>query len=795
MKFSDTFALDTAPADASAAAVVRGNLRITVLTEQLIRVESGCFTDLPTQTVLCRRLDTPIFRITEKGENLLISTKQAALCIRRTDGNFVYAKTRDCGKVTSLSGNLKGTCRTLDMTAGFALLGDGILSKNGAALLDDSKSLLLTADGKIISRANGTDCYYFLYGRNYRTALRDFYRLCGATPLLPRFCLGNWWSRYYAYSQQEYLDLMARFQKEQVPFTVATVDMDWHWVKVTEKFGKEAALRHVKRAEGEKQRFQSAGWTGYSWNTDLFPDYKAFLNQLHESGCKVTLNLHPAAGVQFFEDQYPPMARAMGIDPATKEHVPFDITDPKFVENYFELLLHPYENDGVDFWWIDWQQGKKSKVPGLDPLWGLNHYHFLDSQKSGKRGLLLSRFAGAGSHRYPLGFSGDTVMCFPSLKFQPYFTATASNIGYGWWSHDIGGHHLGIHDDELYIRWLQFGVFSPINRLHATSDPFMGKEPWNYRPETEELAKQWLRLRKRLIPCLYTANLHAHRDALPLLQPMYYEHPWDERAYQVKNQYLFASQLVVAPLTERTDKHTGLSCTEVYLDGKRYTDIFTGDTYSYHGIERMYRNLKSIPVLAKEGTILPLDRNDTANGTDNPRELELLIFSGDGAYTLYEDDGESMQYQNGGFTTRRFTVKETAEQLLFTIEPAGGAVELVPEQREFRLTFRNVCAGADFTVSGTDSYSVVTKADCLTIDCSAVSSEQNITVCIQNPRWFVPRSRREKRTALLSAIPGNNILKTLRYSAVLKTAAPSPLLPAAVQGALREIGLQWEKNA
>ena len=109
MKFSETFALDTAPADASAAAVIRENLRITVLTEQLIRVESGCFTDLPTQTVLCRRLDTPIFRITEKGENLLISTKQAALCLRRTDGNFVYAKTRDCGKVTSLSGNLKGT--------------------------------------------------------------------------------------------------------------------------------------------------------------------------------------------------------------------------------------------------------------------------------------------------------------------------------------------------------------------------------------------------------------------------------------------------------------------------------------------------------------------------------------------------------------------------------------------------------------------------------------------------------------------------------------------------------------
>ena len=94
----------------------------------------------------------------------------------------------------------------------------------------------------------------------------------------------------------------------------------------------------------------------------------------------------------------------------------------------------------------------------LDPLWLLNHYHYQDSCKNAEGGLILSRYAGPGSHRYPVGFSGDTIISWNSLRFQPYFTATASNIGYSWWSHDIGGHMLGDYDEELQTRWLQFGI-------------------------------------------------------------------------------------------------------------------------------------------------------------------------------------------------------------------------------------------------------------------------------------------------------------------------------------------------
>ena len=107
--------------------------------------------------------------------------------------------------------------------------------------------------------------------------------------------------------------------------------------------------------------------------------------------------------------------------------------------------------------------------------------------------MTFSRYAGPGSHRYPVGFSGDTVVTWESLQFQPYFTSTASNIGYGWWSHDIGGHMNGYKDDELEGRWYQLGVFSPINRLHSTKNEFNGKEPWRFKAEVRAAMDDFLR--------------------------------------------------------------------------------------------------------------------------------------------------------------------------------------------------------------------------------------------------------------------------------------------------------------
>ena len=178
----------------------------------------------------------------------------------------------------------------------------------------------------------------------------------------------------------------------------------------------------------------------------------------------------------------------------------------------------------------------------------LNHYHYLDNARDGKRPLTFSRYAGPGSHRYPVGFSGDSIVTWESLNFQPYFTSTASNIGYGWWSHDIGGHMFGYRDNELALRWVQLGVFSPINRLHSSKNEFMGKEPWQFPMEIGEVMKEFLRLRHQMLPYLYTMNHRAYKENTPLILPMYYTYPAEQVAYTVKNEYEYGTAFIVAPV-------------------------------------------------------------------------------------------------------------------------------------------------------------------------------------------------------------------------------------------------------
>lgn len=687
------FSLDPASETDQKYVVTHGNVRVSVITERLFRAEYSpdrIFTDMPTQKVWYRNFDSPEFKSEIAGGQIIITTPKCRIAVSCANGSFLYAQING-RKIKDLKkGNLKGTYRTLDGTIGAIPLGDGVVSKNGTALFDDSKSLLLNSDGTVRGRQEHlNDVYLFAYGLDYRAAVKDFLRLTGGVPLIPRFALGNWWSRYKAYTQQEYTDLIKRFEEEQIPLTVATIDMDWHWVDLKKQFGNTA---------GADRKDLNSGWTGYSWNTQLFPDHKAFLKWLKDQNLKITVNLHPADGVRFFEDMYEDVAKYMGIDPASKKKVDFDCTDPKYMEAYFEYLHHPYEREGVDFWWIDWQQGKKSKIKGLDPLWALNHYHYIDNARGGKRGLILSRFAGPGSQRYAVGFSGDTYINWNCLRFQPYSTATASNVGYTWWSHDIGGHMRGKKDDELYVRWIQFGVFSPINRLHSTSNEFMGKEPWKYGYSAYHIAVDFLRLRRRLMPYIYTMNYRTHTQGRALIEPMYYSYPETQNAYKCRNQYYFGSQLIAAPVTDPADKQTGLACAEVWLPWGRYTDVFTRRVYSGGKFIKMFRPIENFPLLAKEGAIIPLDMNETENGAENPKALEIIALSGNGSFTLYEDDGVTMHYQNGAFAETGFEIRSDRDRIKFSIEPARGDLSVIPQSRDYKINFFDISSAKKIKV-------------------------------------------------------------------------------------------------
>ena len=376
----------------SSGVLKNDKLRITLLTPCMLRLETGAYTDMPTQTVWNRDLDTVKYTTQKQGNLFTIYTEEVTFCIDLHKQAMVSVTFEDGTVVTDFEkGNLLGTARTLDMVNGSTKLDKGILSKDGVAVMDDSKSLILQQDGQILPREKCKDLYFFAYGHQYLRCLKDFFRLTGQVPLIPKFALGNWWSRYKAYTQEEYRELMQRFIQRQIPITVATIDMDWHWTDVLERFGKDADPGVGMTAQEAFYNKMTPGWTGYSWNTELFPDYRELLRWLKDQKFHITLNVHPSQGVRSFEDCFPVVCEKMGKDASETKRIPFDITDLRFVHTYFDDIHHPYESDGVDFWWLDWQQGKKTAIPGLDPLWALNHYHFLDNSREGKQPLILSR--------------------------------------------------------------------------------------------------------------------------------------------------------------------------------------------------------------------------------------------------------------------------------------------------------------------------------------------------------------------------------------------------------------------
>lgn len=669
-------------------AIIGGNsnkYRFTVLTDGLLRYEwapDSQFEDRASVFAINRCLPLPKFRVINKNGIIEIITEKFHLTYAEGEafsssslsagvkGNFschssVWRYGEECE-------NMGGTARTLDEADGRIALGPGVVSKNGYTTIDDSESMMFDTDGFVATRRPGpgrVDGYLFAYGHDYAGAVKALYALSGGQPLLPRWALGNWWSRYYAYSDKEYLKLMDRFEEEKIPFSVAVLDMDWH---ITDD--------DKVKASGK------TGWTGYTWNKDLFPDPEKFLSEMHRRKLKITLNDHPADGVQNYEDLYPAMAEALSHSTDSNDPIHFDITDQSFLNAFFDVLHRPLEDQGVDFWWIDWQQGSHSRIPGIDPLWVLNHFHFLDNKLDNKRPLTFSRYAGPGSHRYPVGFSGDTIVTWDSLAFQPEFTATASNIGYGWWSHDIGGHMMGEKDDEMATRWLQLGCFSPILRLHSSNSQWTRKEPWTYGPGAEKVMTEFLRFRHRLLPYLYTANAKSALEGIPLVRPMYWAFPEHNEAYRVPNQFLFGSELIVVPIVTPQDPALRLASTKGWLPPGRYVDIFTGAVYEGDRQLWISRKLEKYPVFAKEGSIIPLDALLTpSDGEANPDNIEILIVVGaDGTFEILEDDGKGSSAEVVDWT--RTPIKYSQADGTVTIGPSNGA-KSEAKDREWSIKF------------------------------------------------------------------------------------------------------------
>ena len=660
-------------------------VRFTIITDGTIRMEyapDGHFVDNASQVAVVR--DYPeVDYVVKDGMTIEITTAKLKLQYKKGSGAF----TADNLSISSLEGikpsftwkpgmvqehNLKGTYRTLDGYNGEIRCGttdqkmpleDGLLATDGWTLIDDSQSFLFDdSDWPWVMERESLDhqdWYFMGYGHDYKQALKDFTVFAGKVPLPPRYAFGYWWSRYWAYSDKELRDLVKKFEQYDIPLDVLVIDMDWHYTEA----GK-------------------GNWTGWTWNKKLFPDYKRLLADMDQRGIRTTLNLHPAGGVEPYEEQYDAMAAYMHLDTTGRPAIPYDGVSKAYMSGLFDVILKPMERNGIDFWWLDWQHWLTEKnLPNLSVTWWINYCFFSNFERTRTtRPMLYHRWGGLGNHRYQIGFSGDAIISWQGLDFQPYFNSTASNVLYGFWSHDIGGHCNGTLTPELYTRWMQFGALSPILRSHSTKDAAIKKEPWTFPAVYTEIIRNTIHQRRQMIPYIYTMARKAHDEGLSLCRPLYYDWPESPEAYTFRNEYMFGDNMLVAPITSPMEG--SFSEIDVWLPQGTWYEVSTGTMLKGGQVVKRHFKIDEYPLYVKAGSIIPQysDYHQHVDGIERT-QFDLMVYPGaDGDFTMYYDDGDDKDYDEINMRVR-FRATRQGNVYFANLYPAEG---------KFRMASRNV---------------------------------------------------------------------------------------------------------
>lgn len=655
-----------------------GNYRITRYSPNLIRIEHDPeqrFCDAPTTIVPGRPRPSGLWREGElDGRTLLLALPwELALddVSRPPDGDSLEVHWTNLRSVSHWRPgdddpeNLGGTAGSLDGVGADNLraLGPGLLSRKGIWVIDDSASPTLDPEtGFPVPRPEGVrDLYICRYGADYALGLRRAAWLLGSIPMPPKWAFGAWYSRYWPYTADDEKAIVTGFRQRGIPLDVLVIDVDWHL----------------------------HGWEGYDWNLDLFPDPDGFLDWVADQGCRVTLNNHPG--------RLPPQDSRYGeawkiVHPGTpvaEEDPPplqFNLADSEHARAFFDVLHRPLQDQGIDFWWID---GQAAAMPGLNgQMWSNHAYCQWTEAARNARGLILSRYGGPGSHRYPVLFSGDTYSHWPVLDYEIEFTATAGNVLAAYWSHDIGGFMGDRIDPDLFLRWVQFGCFSPVFRLHSNHGT---REPWAYGPEIEEICRKFIRLRQRMIPYFYALARETHDTGLPLCRPMYLAYPHlDPTAYEYPRQYFLGPHVLVAPIGTPSEPD-GAASKVVWIPPGLWYDFWTDEPVEGPD-ERLVRVPRSrIPIFVRAGGVIPYQPDMDYVGQSQANPLTVDVYGAvNGTFTLYDDDGDSLGYLDGAcegipVTTRLDTQNDVHEVV---IGPAQGTFAGQLQERSWIVRLR-----------------------------------------------------------------------------------------------------------
>lgn len=639
--------------------VIQGQTyRFSILTPRLIRIEynkNGNFENRATALTVNRNLGNTDFTVTNDEVSIVITTEYFTLTYIKENplnSNSIRVKINGTDKEwvpgSKEIRNVGSISYSLD-DAESLITDHGLYSFDGYSLIDDSQNYVIE-NGSFIPRENPTtDLYLFVYRTDLGLCLQDYFNLTGYPPMIPRYALGAWWYKNDRYSMYDIENMIKQFNDHYIPISVFLLGDKWHT---------------------KEQPFL---YDNTIFNINVLNQYYRSKQQ------RFGITINPSLPINQNDPYYNEAIKYIEPQNNVISLLPFSNNTINF---YLNMIVGNIMNTGINIFNIDYNNPKDKMG-----LFMLNHYHYaLANQR--ERGIILSRNPGIAPHRYPIIYSGRTKVSWNTLKILAEYNNRISNMGISWQAHAIGGYYGGKEDDELYIRYIQFGVFNPIFILAGEAGKYYKREPWKWNQIKLSVIRDYMQLRNKLIPYIYNEGYSYHKYGVPIIQPLYYKYPkiYDEPNYV--NQYFFGSKFMISPITKKKNPEMNRVVQRIFIPNGTWYDYLSGKKFVGNKYYINFYKDEDYPIFVKEGSIIPMSLDGT---TACPQNMEIQIFPAEnglyGSYELYEDDGIS-HMTNRNFLITKMNLDKTDYGYKFTIARKEGNMPI--KNRNYLLRFKNM---------------------------------------------------------------------------------------------------------
>lgn len=554
--------------------------------------------------------------------------------------------------------------------------------------------------------------YYFIYGPTPAGVISNLRGLTGKAPMLPLWAYGFFQSWCQYNTQDELLDALKKFRSLRVP--IDCMVQDWrYWPE----------YNHTDSA-----------WNSHSFDPVRFPDPKKWADEIHGLNAKLMVVAWPGFGPktpQYTQLDSKGMIIPFDTWPPNSGAHPYDVYSPEARDIYWQHLNNGiFSAIGNDAWWLDSTEPDHINVKPSDfflptsrgtyrnvkNAYSLMHNkgiatHQKETDKR-KRVVILTRSGFIGQQRYGSNtWSGDVQSSWEALENHIPAAQHYALMGIPNWNSDIGGYFAWAWRDsdgkmkpgfpELYTRWMQFGAFSPMMRSHGLDLP---REIWNFGNPGDTIydaQKKMINLRYRLLPYIYSTSYDVSANDGLFIRPLMMDFNADKRVYDCGNEYMFGKAFLVSPVTR-----PGATSWDVYLpEGADWWDFWTNRKTAGATTVNRESPIDILPLYVKAGTILPFGPK-VQYSTEKPWDnLEIRIYPGsDGSFTLYEDENDNYNYEQGLRSLIHFNWDDSDRTL--TISDRKGKFPGMPNKRKFRIVLvDDSCGPGDLPMKPTRTVS------------------------------------------------------------------------------------------